>query len=207
MVLKSTSHCRCNGRIVEELWRPPPPVRVSRVSEPMRREWGGAGCCSIPLWAAEQQNPSSNAAHEPPRPMQVFRVKPLLILPSVITIQSIQPTFVSSAHLLCFIDNIWQNIYDQCFQCQVLQMLKNDSLGTNRADFGLKSKFWDFVPPILMSWRGLEIWQEKKEIARLMPELRTSPLRFAQQMRGTNLLIRKEEPHLDRSHLCFFSIL
>ena len=43
---KSTCHCRCRGRIVEELWRPPPPVRVSRVSEPMRREWGGAGCSS-----------------------------------------------------------------------------------------------------------------------------------------------------------------
>ena len=25
--------------------------------------------------------------------------------------------------------------------------MKNDSLGTNRADFGLKSKFWDFVSP------------------------------------------------------------
>ena len=83
------------------------------------------------------------------------------------------------------------------FPVPVLQMLKNDSLGTNRADFGLKSKFWDFVPPILMSWRRLEMWQEKNEMARLMPELRTSPLRFAQQMRSTNLLSRMEGHQID----------
>ena len=75
--------------------------------------------------------------------------------------------------------------------------VENDSLGTNKADFGLKSKFWDFVPPILMSWRRLEMWQEKNEMARLMPELRTSPLRFAQQMRSTNQPMRIEEPPLD----------
>ena len=83
------------------------------------------------------------------------------------------------------------------FPVPVLQMLKNDSLGTNRADFGLKSKFWDFVPPILMSWRRLEMWQEKKEMARLTPELRTTPKKFAQQMRRTNLLTRMEGHRID----------
>ena len=83
------------------------------------------------------------------------------------------------------------------FPVPVLQMLKNDSLGANRADFGHKLKFWDFVPPILMSWRRLEMWQEKKEMARLTLELRTTPKKFAQQMRRTNLLTRMEGHHID----------
>ena len=153
MVPKSTSHSRCKGRIVEELWRPPPPVRVSRVSEPMRREWGGAGC-SIPLSSrpAEQQNPSSNAAHEPPRPMQVFRVKPLLVLSSVITIQSIQPTFISLAQLPCFIDNIWQNIYDQCFQCQCCKCWKMIVWGPIEPILVLNQNFGTLFPQFW--WAG-----------------------------------------------------
>ena len=81
----------------------------------------------------------------------------------------------------------------------MLEMLKNGGVRNKIADFGQKSKLSVFVPQILMSLRRLQMWQEKKEIARLMP-----PLRFAQQMRSTNLLMRMEEPHLDRSHLCFF---
>ena len=84
------------------------------------------------------------------------------------------------------------------FPVPVLQMLNNDSLGTNKADFGHKLKFWDFVPPILMSWRRLEMWQEKNEMARLMPELRTTPSRFAQQIRSTNLLSRMKGHQIDR---------
>ena len=48
------------------------------------------------------------------------------------------------------------------------------------------------------SWRRLQMWQEKKEMARLMPEMRTTPVRrFAQQMRSTNLLSRIEGQHFD----------
>ena len=74
----------------------------------------------------------------------------------------------------------------------MLEMLKNGGVRNKIADFGQKSKLSVFVPQILMSLRRLQMWQEKKEIARLMP-----PLRFAQQMRSTNLLMRMEEPHLN----------
>ena len=48
------------------------------------------------------------------------------------------------------------------------------------------------------SRRRLLMWQEKKEVARLMPEMRTTPVRrFAQQMRSTNLLSRIEGQHFD----------
>ena len=47
------------------------------------------------------------------------------------------------------------------------------------------------------SWRRLQMWQEKKEMARLTPELRTTPKKFAQQMRRTNLLTRMEGHHID----------
>ena len=47
------------------------------------------------------------------------------------------------------------------------------------------------------SWRRLQMWQEKKEIARLTLELRTTPKKFAQQMRRTNLLTRMEGHHID----------
>ena len=74
----------------------------------------------------------------------------------------------------------------------MLEMLKNGGVRNKIADFGQKSKLSVFVPQILMSLRRLQMWQEKKEIARLMPTLR-----FAQQMRSTNLLMRMEEPHLN----------
>ena len=47
------------------------------------------------------------------------------------------------------------------------------------------------------SWRRLQMWQEKKEMARLTPELRTTPKKFAQQMRRTNLLTRMGGHHID----------
>ena len=47
------------------------------------------------------------------------------------------------------------------------------------------------------SWRRLQMWQEKKEMARLTLELRTTPKKFAQQMRRTNLLTRMEGHHID----------
>ena len=47
------------------------------------------------------------------------------------------------------------------------------------------------------SWRRLQMWQEKKEMARLTPELRTTPKKFAQQMTRTNLLARMEGHHID----------
>ena len=47
------------------------------------------------------------------------------------------------------------------------------------------------------SRRRLQMWQEKKEMARLTPELRTTPKKFAQQMRRTNLLTRMEGHHID----------
>ena len=47
------------------------------------------------------------------------------------------------------------------------------------------------------SWRRLQMWQEKEEVARLTPELRTTPKKFAQQMRSTNLLLRMEGHHID----------
>ena len=47
------------------------------------------------------------------------------------------------------------------------------------------------------SRRRLQMWQEKKEMARLTPELRTTPKKFAQQMRRTNLLTRMEGHRID----------
>ena len=47
------------------------------------------------------------------------------------------------------------------------------------------------------SRQRLQMWLEKKELARLMPELRTTPSRFAQQMRSTNLLSRMEGHQID----------
>ena len=47
------------------------------------------------------------------------------------------------------------------------------------------------------SWRRLQMWQEKKEMARLTLELRTTPKKFAQQMRRTNLLTRMGGHHID----------
>ena len=47
------------------------------------------------------------------------------------------------------------------------------------------------------SRRRLQMWQEKKEMARLTPELRTTPKKFAQQMRKTNLLTRMEGHRID----------
>ena len=79
----------------------------------------------------------------------------------------------------------------------MLEMLKNGGVRTKIADFGQKLKLWDFVPQILMSLRRLQMWQEKKEIARLTLELRTTPKKFAQQMRRTNLLTRMEGHHID----------
>ena len=47
------------------------------------------------------------------------------------------------------------------------------------------------------SRQRLQMWLEKKELACLMPELRTTPSRFAQQMRSTNLLSRMEGHQID----------
>ena len=47
------------------------------------------------------------------------------------------------------------------------------------------------------SRQRLQMWLKKKELARLMPELRTTPSRFAQQMRSTNLLSRMEGHQID----------
>ena len=43
------------------------------------------------------------------------------------------------------------------------------------------------------SRRRLKIWQEKKDVARLMSELRTTPLRKVEQIRSANLLQRLDE--------------
>ena len=43
------------------------------------------------------------------------------------------------------------------------------------------------------SRRRLKIWQEKKDMARLMSELRTTPLRKVEQIRSANLLQRLDE--------------
>ena len=43
------------------------------------------------------------------------------------------------------------------------------------------------------SRRRLQIWQEKKDMARLMSELRTTPLRKVEQIRSANLLQRLDE--------------
>ena len=52
------------------------------------------------------------------------------------------------------------------------------------------------------SRRRLQLRQEKKEMARLVPELRTTLVkRFAQQMRSTNLLSRLEGQHIDSGGL------
>ena len=46
---------------------------------------------------------------------------------------------------------------------------------------------------VARSRRRLKIWQEKKDMARLMPELRTTPLRKVEQIRSANLLQRLDE--------------
>ena len=48
------------------------------------------------------------------------------------------------------------------------------------------------------SRQRLQMWLEKKELARLMPELWTTPSRFAQQIRSTNLLSRMKGHQIDR---------
>ena len=48
------------------------------------------------------------------------------------------------------------------------------------------------------SRRRLQIWQEKMDMARLMPEPRTTPNRILKQIRSTNLLRRLEECANDR---------
>ena len=46
---------------------------------------------------------------------------------------------------------------------------------------------------VARSRRRLKIWQEKKDMARLMSELRTTPLRKVEQIRSANLLQRLDE--------------
>ena len=43
------------------------------------------------------------------------------------------------------------------------------------------------------SRRRLKIWQEKKDMARLMSELQTTPMRKVEQIRSANLLQRLDE--------------
>ena len=47
------------------------------------------------------------------------------------------------------------------------------------------------------SRRRLKIWQEKKDMARLMSELRTTPMRKVEQIRSANLLQRLDKYHFD----------
>ena len=46
---------------------------------------------------------------------------------------------------------------------------------------------------VARSRRRLKIWQEKKDMTRLMPELRTTPSRKVEQIRSANLLQRLDE--------------